>query len=59
MAGLSGYGFDYSLIGQKENIVASHESINGSETSLRNLLERSLYELEPDEMSLIKNSMKI
>lgn len=59
VAGLSGYGFDYSLIGQKENIVASHESINGNETSLRALLERSLYELEPDEMSLIKNSMKI
>lgn len=59
VAGLSGFGFDYYLIGQRENVIASHESINGDETILRSLLERSLYELEPSEMNLIKTSMKI
>lgn len=59
VAAISGYGFDYSLIGQKENIIASHESINGNETSLRSLLERSIYRLGSDERSLIAGAMEI
>lgn len=45
IAALNGYDFDWSKVTEKENIVASYESVNGGNTKLKNILSRIIVEI--------------
>lgn len=42
---LNGYDFDWSKITEKENIVASFESVNGDNTKLKNIITKIIYSI--------------
>lgn len=43
---LNGYGFDWSLVTSKENIVASYESVNGDNAKLKIIISRIIFEIK-------------
>ena len=49
IAGINGYGLDWSLVNSDENIVASHESVNGNNEKLKVLISKILYPLTKEE----------
>ena len=46
VAALNGYDFDWSKVNEKENIVASYESVNGDNTKLKDILRRIIIKIE-------------
>ena len=57
-AALNGYALDYSLIDKDENIIASHEGINGNNDKLVKIIHRIIKPLSSDEMILFSKLFK-
>ena len=49
VAGINGYGLEWSLIKSDENIIASHESVNGNNTKLLYIITKIIYPLTKEE----------
>ena len=54
IAGINGFGLDWSLVSSDENIVASYESVNGDNSKLQYLIKRIIYPLNKEERKLFK-----
>lgn len=59
IAGINGYGLDFSKISEEENIVASHESINGDNTNLELIISKILFELDKEVTVKLRRYFKI
>ena len=49
IAGINGYGLNWSIVTSEENITASYESVNGNNGKLQSLITRIIYELNVEE----------
>ena len=49
IAGINGYGLNWSIVTSEENITASYESVNGNNGKLQSLITRIIYELNAEE----------
>ena len=54
IAGINGYGLDWSLVTSDENIVASYESVNGDNSKLQALIKRIIFSLNDEEKRLFE-----
>ena len=58
VAALNGYGLDYSKIGTDENIIASHDGINGNNQKLEEIIRKSIYVLDDEQTELFTGYFK-
>lgn len=58
VAAINGYGLDWSKVNMQENIIASHESLNGDNKKLEMIISRILYSLEDDDKKLFEELLK-
>lgn len=49
IAGINGYGLNWSIVTSEENITASYESVNGNNGKLQSLITRIIYEINAEE----------
>lgn len=59
VAGINGYGLDWSIVSSDENIIASYESVNGDNTKLQNLIARIMYPLQKGDNLLFEKIKRI
>ena len=59
IAGINGYGLRYELVDPEENIIASHESVNGDNSKLLKIIKSIIYKLDKQETNKFRNIMNI
>lgn len=59
IAGINGYGLDFSKVSENENIIASHESINGKNAKLEIVISNIIFELDRDQTNKMNDIFKV
>ena len=59
IAGINGYGLDFSKVSENENIIASHESINGNNTKLEIVISNIIFELDTEQINKMNDVFKV
>ena len=54
LTGINGFGLDWSLITSEENIIASHESVNGNNSKMINLISKIIFPLDEKQIEVFK-----
>lgn len=52
LAGINGYGLDWSKVTPNQNIVASYESVNGNNEKMHKIIKNIIYELNDEEKKI-------
>ena len=55
IAGINGYGLDFSKVNSDENIIASHDSINGDNTKLKDIISSIIFDLDDKQKIFFNN----
>ena len=59
VAGINGFGLNWSLVKPIENIESSFESVNGDNTKLHTIIERIIYTLSEEEHKKFLDTIKL